>query len=200
MRAVAVVGQVIAQADRVPDVAKPREHARLEREPVDAADEVGDQIGMDQRVGGVEDEAVGAVATAQLVRTIVAAEHIVTGPTGDRIVARATAQRVVAVAAKDLVVAGAAIEQVGTGVARQRVVAQATAQGVVAGGAAERVVAGATGDAVAGVGIASQPVVAAVPLSNSARICACVRTLPLLRKRIWSMAPPTLTRSLLKKS
>jgi hypothetical protein len=42
--------------------AEPCEHAeRLERDPVDAADEVGDQIGMDQRVGGIEDEAkVGA--------------------------------------------------------------------------------------------------------------------------------------------
>jgi hypothetical protein len=79
---------------------------------------------------------------------------------------RATAQRVVAVAARDLVVAGAAIEQVGTGVARQRIVAQATAQGVVAGSAAERVVAGATGDAVAGVGVAAQPVVAAGSLEQ----------------------------------
>jgi hypothetical protein len=120
------------------------------------------------RIGGVEDEAVGAVATAQLVRAVAATERIVTGPTGDRIVTTATAERVVAVAARDLVVAGAAIEQVGTGVARQRIVAQTTAQGVIAGGAAERVVAGATGDAVVAVGITAQPVVAAGSLEQLA--------------------------------
>jgi hypothetical protein len=41
---------------------------------------------MDQRVGGVEDEAVGAVAPLNWSAPVAATERIVAGPTGDRIV------------------------------------------------------------------------------------------------------------------
>jgi hypothetical protein len=111
--AAAVVSQVSTQPDHVPDGAEPCEHARLERDPVDAADEVGDQVGMDQRIGGVEDEAVGARTAGQPVGAVTTAERIVARPAGDRVVARQSRQRLAAEIAGDLVVAAGRYQHLG---------------------------------------------------------------------------------------